>query len=587
MQRAVPPNAPLDGSLPSHGSPGHGSPSHVRGATEVPLSDGTIGGLLARVAATDGDRDAVVSVRQGIRWTYAELDRRTNEFAAGLLALGLRPGDRIGMWAPNCAEWVVVQFATARAGLILVNVNPAYRGDELGYVLDTTGCRALITAVRFKTSDYLAILRELVPELAGGGPIPVSRQAAALRYVVTLGDGFHPGCVRFTDVAALADGAWFACMQEAAAAVRADHAANIQFTSGTTGRPKAPTLSHRNLVNNGFFIGEATGLRAGSRLCIPVPLFHCFGMVIGNLACVTHAATMVYPGEAFDPVAVLQTVADERCDALHGVPTMFIALLNHPEFSRFDLSGLRRGVMGGAPCPIEVMREVVDRMHMREVTIAYGMTETSPISFQSGRDDPLELRVSTVGRVQPHLEVKIVDADGRSVPRGAMGELCTRGYSVMLGYWQDEARTREVLDADGWMHTGDLATLDEDGYCRIVGRRDDMIIRGGENISPREVEEFLHRHPAVRDVQVVGVPDPHFGQELCAFVILRAGTQADEEDIRGFCRGRISHFKIPRHVRFVSSFPSTLSGKVQKFALRRAVAVEADAPAGPRSGSLA
>jgi fatty-acyl-CoA synthase len=547
--------------------------SYVQGNSGLPLIGKTIGALLDEVSATDGSRDALIVAHQKIRWTYAELKMRSDAFASGLLALGLEPGDRVGIWAPNCAEWTVAQFATAKAGLILVNINPAYRLSELEHVLRAVGCRALITAARFKTSDYIAMIRELVPQLGNGSELKSSR-LPELRYVISIGGSSYPGCLTFDGVLDRGKQLGSQRLNSVAAAIQMDDAVNIQFTSGTTGLPKGATLSHHNLINNAFFVGEATGIEPGSRVCIPVPLYHCFGMVMGNLGCVTHAATMVYPSESFDPLTTLETVEAERCDVLYGVPTMFIAQLNHPEFSRFDLSSLRRGIMAGAPCPIEVMKEVASTMHMSEITIAYGMTETSPVSFQSSRDDPLELRVSTVGRIQPHLEVKIVDRDGRVVPRGEAGELCTRGYSVMLGYWNDEARTAEAIDSAGWMHTGDLATIDDDGYCRIVGRIKDMVIRGGENIYPREVEEYLYGHPDIQDVQVFGVPDTKYGEELCAWIVSRAGATLDEEGVRRFCQERISHYKIPRYIRFVESFPSTVTGKVQKFAMREAMIEE-------------
>jgi fatty-acyl-CoA synthase len=434
-------------------------------------------------------------------------------------------------------------------------------------------CRALITAARFKTSDYIAMIRELVPELGSGGELKSAR-LPELRHVISIGAGSYPGCLAFDRVLEQGKQLGNARLDQIAPTLQMDDAVNIQFTSGTTGLPKGATLSHHNLINNAFFVGEATGIESGSRVCIPVPLYHCFGMVMGNLGCVTHAATMVYPSEAFDPLKTLETVEAERCDVLYGVPTMFIAQLNHPEFRRFDLGSLRRGIMAGAPCPIEVMKEVASTMHMSEITIAYGMTETSPVSFQSSRDDALELRVSTVGRIQPHLEVKIVDREGRIVPRGEAGELCTRGYSVMLGYWNDEARTREAVDSAGWMHTGDLATIDDDGYCRIVGRIKDMVIRGGENIYPREVEEYLYAHPDIQDVQVFGVPDTKYGEELCAWIVTKAGAALDEATVRTFCQDRISHYKVPRYIRFVESFPSTVTGKVQKFAMREAMIEE-------------
>lgn len=543
--------------------------SYVNGPSEAPLIYKTIGEALEDTVTRFGDREALVVRHQNIRWTWAELAERVDRCAAALLALGLEPGDRIGIWAPNCAEWTVIQFATARAGLILVNINPAYRLSELEYALNKVGCRALVAAPRFKTSDYMAMLQELIPEAAHCQPGALSaRKVPSLRLLVRLGDEKTPGFFNFADLEAQADAASLARITELREVLQPDDPVNIQFTSGTTGQPKGATLTHHNILNNGYFVGRAMGFSEQDRLCIPVPLYHCFGMVMGNLNCLTHGACMVYPSDAFDPAAVLETVEAERCTALFGVPTMFIAELAHPDFDRFDLSSLRTGCMAGAPCPIEVMRKVVDRMHMREVTIAYGMTETSPVSFQSGTDDPLDKRVGTVGRVHPHLEVKIIDQMGRVVPRGETGELCTRGYSVMLGYWDDPTQTAEAVDAAGWMHTGDLAVIDPDGYCRIVGRVKDMVIRGGENIYPREVEEFLYRHPKIEDAQVFGVPDPRFGEELCAWVKVRAGETLVAEEVTEFCRGQIAHYKIPRHIRFVDSFPMTVTGKIQKFVMR-------------------
>jgi fatty-acyl-CoA synthase len=550
--------------------------SYVHGNSGAPLIGGTIGAFLEGVATTDGARDALIVPHQGVRWSYGELLARSDAFAAGLLSLGLEPGDRVGVWAPNCAEWTVAQFATARSGLILVTINPAYRVAELEHVLRTVECRALVTATHFRSSDYLAMLRELAPELDAGSEELASVRLPALRRIITIGEGAYAGCIPFAAVAARATQATRDRLKSVAAAVQMDDAVNIQFTSGTTGLPKGATLSHHNLLNNGFFVGEATGIAPGSRVCIPVPLYHCFGMVMGNLGCLTHAAAMVYPSESFDPAATLRAVQDERCDVLYGVPTMFIAMLNQTDFDQYGISSLRRGIMAGAPCPIEVMKEVASKMHMGEITIAYGMTETSPVSFQSSRDDPLELRVSTVGRIQPHIEVKIIDDEGRIVPRGTPGQLCTRGYSVMLGYWNDEARTKEAIDGAGWMHTGDLAIIDNDGYCRIVGRIKDMVIRGGENIYPREIEEFLYGHPDIQDVQVVGVPDAKYGEEICAWIVLRRGAVPDEDGVRAFCRARIAHYKIPRYVKFVDSFPSTVTGKVQKFAMRQAMIEELD-----------
>jgi len=549
--------------------------SYVSGASARPLLGQTIGAAFDAACAAHPDQMALISRHQKIRWTYAELKTEVDALAAGFLALGLEPGDRVGIWAPNCAEWAVTQFATAKAGLILVNINPAYRLTEAEYALNKVGCKALVTAVAHKTSEYLHMLKELAPELGASRPGELrAARLPALRLVITLGAVEHEGCLAFhqaRDAGAPADRERLA---EISARLQFDEPINIQFTSGTTGFPKGATLSHHNILNNGYFVGEAICLAPGERLCIPVPLYHCFGMVMGNLGCITHGSAMVYPSEGFDPLAVLEAVQAEGCAALYGVPTMFIAMLGHERFGHFDLTSLRTGIMAGSPCPIEVMKQVIERMHMPEVTIAYGMTETSPVSFQSGADDPLEVRVATVGHVHPHLEVKIVDEAGRIVPRGETGELCTRGYSVMLGYWDDPERTAEAKDAAGWMHTGDLATLDDDGCGNIVGRIKDMVIRGGENVYPREVEEFLYRHPAIQDVQVIGVPDAKYGEELCAWIVLKPGESLTPEAVRDFCRGQIAHYKIPRHVRFVEGFPTTVTGKVQKFAMREAMIAE-------------
>ena len=541
--------------------------SYVHGASTQTLIGKTIGAQFDETCAAYPDNLALIVRHQGVRWTYAQLRDRVDAFAAGLLALGLEPGDRLGIWAPNCAEWTITQLATAKAGIILVNINPAYRLSEAEYAINKVGCRALVIAVRHKTSDYLGMVRRLREV----GKLPT------VEAVITIGDDPHRGCQSFPHIANTAKRADRAALADIGPTLQFDDPINIQFTSGTTGFPKGATLSHHNILNNGFFVAEAMRLKAGDRLCIPVPLYHCFGMVMGNLGCVTHGATMVYPAEAFEPLAVLQAVAAERCVALFGVPTMFIATLAHPDFDTYDLTSLRTGCMAGSPCPTEVMKQVIERMHMPEVTIAYGMTETSPVSFQSSCDDSLERRVSTVGRIQPHLEVKIVDDQGRIVPRDQPGELCTRGYSVMLGYWDDPERTAEALDAAGWMHTGDIGVIDEAGYCNITGRIKDMVIRGGENIYPREIEEFLFRHPAVQDVQVIGVPDPRFGEELCAWVVLKPGEEGlDAEALREFCRGEIAHYKIPRHIKFVDGFPTTVTGKVQKFAMREAMIAELD-----------
>ncbi len=549
--------------------------SYVQGASEKPLLGESIGQFFDSACEQWTSRPALVVRHQNVRMSYGELRRAVDKLATGLLTLGLEPGDRVGIWSPNTSEWVLTQFATAKAGLILVNINPAYRTAELEYALNKVGCKALILAERFKTSDYMGMLRELAPELshASAGSLEAPR-LPTLRSVIVLGDAWHPGAFRFGDVLARGGAAEAQRLFDLAPHLQFDDPINIQFTSGTTGFPKGATLSHHNILNNGFFIGEAMRLMPEDRLCIPVPLYHCFGMVLGNLAALTHGACMVFPGEGFDPLTTLQTVAEERCTALHGVPTMFIAQLDHPEFRRFDLSSLRTGIMAGSPCPIEVMKRAVAEMHLSEITIAYGMTETSPVSFQSSTDDPLDRRVSTVGRVQPHLEVKIVDLNGRIVPRGTPGELLTRGYSVMLGYWGDQERTREAIDAARWMHTGDLATIDAEGYCNIVGRIKDMVIRGGENVYPREIEEFLYRHPKIQDVQVVGVPDDRYGEEICAWVKLRPGASATEEEIKAFCRDQIAHYKVPRYIKFVDEFPMTVTGKIQKFIMRERTIAE-------------
>jgi fatty-acyl-CoA synthase len=549
--------------------------SYVHGASSIPLLGDTIGVHFDKAVMRWPKAEALVVRHQNVRWTYSELQREVDACAAGLLALGLEPGDRVGIWSPNNAEWVITQFATAKAGMILVNINPAYRLSELEYVLNKVGCKGLITAASFKTSDYVGMLRQLAPELDTCTPGKLhADKLPELHTVICIDQAAHAGMFRFADVASMAGDAERGRIEKLGDLLQFDDPINIQFTSGTTGSPKGATLTHHNILNNGFFVAEAMQLSERDRVCIPVPLYHCFGMVLGNLACITHGAAMIFPGEAFEPLSVLQTVEAERCTALYGVPTMFIAELDHPEFGRFDLTSLRTGIMAGAPCPIEVMKRVNQDMHMEQVTIAYGMTETSPVSFQSAVDDPIERRVSTVGRIHPHAEVKIVDAEGRIVPPGVPGELLTRGYCVMRGYWNDPERTAEAIDHAGWMHTGDLATLDEDGYCNIVGRIKDMVIRGGENIYPREIEEFLYRHPKIQDVQVIGVPDQRFGEELCAWIVLREGSEATPEEIRDFCRGQIAHYKIPRYVKFVTGFPMTVTGKIQKFAMREQMIAE-------------
>ena len=543
--------------------------SYVHGASDQPLIGKTVGQFFDEACAKWASRPALVVRHQNVRLSYGELRQAVDKLAAGLLTLGLNPGDRIGIWSPNNSEWVLTQFATAKAGLILVNINPSYRVAELEYALVKVGCKALILAERFKTSDYIGMLRELAPELGRTQPGELeSKRLPSLRSVVLIGEAWYPGTFRFSEIMSRGGAAEAERIAALGPQLQFDEPINIQFTSGTTGFPKGATLSHHNILNNGFFIGEAMRLTPDDRLCIPVPLYHCFGMVLGVLAAVTHAAASVFPAEGFDPLLTLRTVERERCTALHGVPTMFIAELEHPQFASFDLTSLRTGIMAGAPCPIAVMRRVITDMHMPEVTICYGMTETSPVSFQSACDDPIERRVATVGRIHPHVQVKIVDAAGRTTERGTSGELLTRGYSVMRGYWSQPERTAEAIDEGGWMRTGDLAVLDEEGYCNIVGRVKDMIIRGGENIYPREIEEFLYRHPAVLDIAVVGIPDHRYGEEICACIRLRDGVRATEEDIREFCRGQIAHYKVPRYVRFMDSFPQTVTGKIQKYLLR-------------------
>jgi len=546
--------------------------SYVSGTSVRPLLGVTIGAAFDRAVARWGNRNALVVRHQNIHWSYDELAERVDSLAAGLLSYGLRPGDRVGIWSPNRAEWVVTQFATAKAGLILVNINPAYRPAELQYVLRKVGCRALVTATAFKSSDYLGMLTSIAPDFPDGTPGDLHLESLPeLRAVFQLGGPIHRGAIGFDAVLQRGTVEQRRLLSDIGKSLQFDDAINIQFTSGTTGSPKGATLTHHNLLNNGLFAGELMGFTPDDRLCIPVPFYHCFGMVIANLACITHGAAMIVPGEAFDSASVLETIEVERCTALHGVPTMFINVLQHPDFGRFNVSTLRTGIMAGSPCPIEVMRRVIGEMGMHEITIGYGMTETSPLSFQSRPEDSIERRVSTVGRIHPHVEVKIVDKQGRIVPHGVAGELCTRGYSVMKGYWDDPEKTAEAIDDDGWMHTGDLATLDEQGYCNIVGRIKDMVIRGGENIYPREIEEFLYGHPAVQDVQVFGVPDDKYGEELCAWIQLRPGATADEAAIRDYCRDCIANYKVPRHVRFVDAFPMTVTGKIQKFVMRQAM----------------
>lgn len=527
------------------------------GPTTTPLLESTIGANLAATVAAHADREALVACHQGLRWTYGEFAQRVEQLALGLIGAGLEQGDRVGLWSPNRAEWTLVQYATAEIGVILVNINPAYRTHELAYALQQSGCRMLIAAPTFKTSDYVAMV-----------------------------DAVRDECAELIDTVFFESDHWEALaagehapnhdvLVERRARLRPTDPINVQYTSGTTGFPKGATLSHRNILNNGYAVTELQGFTAADRLCIPVPFYHCFGMVMGNLGCTTHGATMVIPGDAFEPSDVLRAVENERCTSLYGVPTMFIAELGLADFDRYDLSSLRTGVMAGAPCPVEVMKACVERMHMDEVTICYGMTETSPVSTQTLPGDSLHHRTATVGRVHPHVEIRIADPEtGDTLERGVAGEFCTRGYSVMTGYWNDPVRTAEVIDAQGWMHTGDLAVMADDGYVEIVGRIKDMVIRGGENISPREIEEFLYTHPDIDDVQVIGVPDDRYGEELMAWVKVRSGAMLEHEDVREYCRGRIAHYKVPRYVRFVDEFPMTVTGKVRKVEMREIAIAE-------------
>lgn len=551
-----------------------GGLSHVKGLSTPELSNDTIGDLLDKAVHTWGNREAFVFLEHKVRWTWRQFQVEVDRVAAGLLCLGVQPGDRVGIWSPNRPEWVLVQFATARIGAVMVNINPAYQMAELEYALNKVGVKVLICAQGVKATDYLAMLREIAPELMDSvaGRLKLAR-LPALQTIVQFSKVSHKGTFTFDQLLDMGGPAQMARVAIVGRSLKCHDAINIQFTSGTTGHPKGATLSHHNVVNNARFTAVAMQLDASDRLCVPVPLYHCFGMVLGVLVCTSSGSCMVFPGESFDPVSTLAAVSSERCTALHGVPTMFVAMLGVPNFSQFDFSTLRTGVMAGAPCPIETMKHVVSDMHMPEVTIAYGMTETSPISFQSSTDDNLERRVSTVGRVQPHLEVKLVDEAGQTVPVGATGELWTKGYSVMRGYWGDEEKTRDSV-VDGWMRTGDLATIDAFGYCNIVGRLKDMLIRGGENIYPREIEEFLYGHPSISEVQVFGVPDSRYGEEICAWIVLKPGAHVSEDAIRDYCRGRIAHYKVPRLIRFVEALPMTVTGKAQKFVMRDAMIKE-------------
>jgi len=542
--------------------------SYFSATSDEPLVYETIGACFDRVADRHGARDGLIMRHQNVRWSYAEYRRQVDRFAAGLLALGIGKGDRVGMWAPNCTEWCLTQFATAKIGAILVCINPAYRTFELEFALNKSGCVALVTAQKYLTSDYAGMLCELAPELAETAPGQLqAKRLPALRHIIAIGDTPPRGMWKFAEIAAKGAGG-SARLAEIATTLSPDDAINIQFTSGTTGMPKGATLSHFNILNNARIVAGGMRFTEFDRLCIPVALSHSFGMVMGNLACVSYGAAAVFPNDGFDALKTLEAVQAERCTALHGVPTMFIAELEHPQFAEFDLASLRTGIMAGAPCPVEVMKRVQSDMHMKEVLIAYGQTETSPVNHQTTPDDPLDKQVETVGRPGPHLEIKLIGEDGHVVPTGQPGEICCRGYAVMQGYWDEPVRTAETIDRAGWLHSGDLGTMDGEGYVRIVGRLKDMIIRGGENVYPREVEEFLYTHDAVQEVQVFGVPDRKYGEQVCAWIKLRSGHALTEEDVRAYCKDRIAHFKVPRYVRFVDAVPMTVTGKPQKFKMR-------------------
>jgi fatty-acyl-CoA synthase len=544
--------------------------SYASGSADTGLLGITIGDLLDRTVATYGTNEALVVRHQGIRWTYAEFGRRVDELARALIPLGVERGERVGIWSTNRAEWALTQFATSKLGAVLVNVNPSYLASELEYALNQSGCRYLILTDVFKTTDYNRILESIAPDIRDGVPGALNlARLPQLKVVITLGPA-RAGMLTWSELLGRAREASLATLAQRQAVLGFDDPINIQYTSGTTGFPKGATLSHHNILNNGYFVARLMNFSDQDRLVIPVPLYHCFGMVMGNLGCVTHGATMIYPEQAFDAAAVLAAVQEERATALFGVPTMFIAELALPNFEDFDLKSLRTGVMAGAPCPIEVMRKVQSVMHMREVAICYGMTETSPVSTQTRIGTPLDKQVSTVGQVHPHVEIKVVDAEsGATVPRHTLGEFCTRGYSVMLGYWNNAAATESSIDNARWMHTGDLAVMDDEGYVNIVGRIKDMIIRGGENVYPREIEEFLYRHPLIKEVQVIGVPDLKFGEELMAWIQVKEGSTLTEADVKAFCQGQIARYKVPRYVKFVDSFPMTVTGKIQKFVMRQ------------------
>ena len=543
--------------------------SYAYGTSSQPLLGMTIGEKFDQACQQYANQDAVVSVHQNVRLSYKQLQVQVNAFACSLLQLGLEKGDRIAIWSPNCVEWTITQFAAFKAGIILVNLNPAYKSSELEYVLNKVSCKALVIASQFKSSNYQEILTKIAPEITQSTSKLVSaKRLPHLKHIIKIDEEAYAGIHRFADLLPEPTPVQLDQLQAIAADLQFDETINIQFTSGTTGNPKGTMLTHNNILNNGYFVGEAIHLTPQDRVCISVPLFHCFGMVMGNLACITHGSAMIYPSAVFNPLDTLKTIQQEKCTAAYGVPTMFIALLEHEQFDEFDLSSLRTGIMAGSPCPREIMQRVIERMHMSEITICYGMTETAPVSAQSSTSDSMERRVGTVGRVHPHLEIKIVDENGKVVPRGKLGELCVRGYSVMLGYWEDNDKTGEVIDVAKWMHTGDIAEMDDEGFVKIKGRIKDVVIRGGENLFPKEIEDFLYTHPDVSDVQVIGLPDARYGEELCACIILHDHHQANEEEIRKYCAEHISHNKVPRYVRFFTEFPMTASGKAQKFKLQ-------------------
>ena len=543
--------------------------SYAYGTSNQPLLGMTIAEKFDQACQQYADQDALVSVHQNVRLTYKQLQQQVNAFACSLLKLGFKKGDRLAIWSPNCVEWTITQFAAFKAGVILVNLNPAYKSNELEFVLNKVSCKGLVIASQFKSTNYQDILTKIAPELCqADNKVLNAKRLPHLKHVIKIDDQAHTGMHRFQDLLTAPTTHMLKKLQHIASELQFDETINIQFTSGTTGNPKGTMLTHNNILNNGYFVGEAIHLSPQDRVCISVPLFHCFGMVMGNLACITHGSTMVYPSAVFNPLDTLKAIQQEKCTAAYGVPTMFIAILEHEQFDEFNLSSLRTGIMAGSPCPQEIMQRVIDRMHMAQITICYGMTETAPVSAQSSTEDSVERRVSTVGRVHPHLEVKIVDEEGKVVPRGQLGELCVRGYSVMLGYWDEHDKTQEVIDVARWMHTGDIAEMDDEGFVKIKGRIKDVVIRGGENLFPKEIEDFLYTHDAVCDVQVIGVPDHRYGEELCACIILHEHHECTEEVIRQYCAEHISHNKVPRYVCFFSEFPMTASGKAQKFKLR-------------------